>query len=121
MPQLSSLNKTLGWTLFLALLVSPTATYKVEASSFELYEKKYEVTLAGATTVLAPRVEIFSPSKKPAQLRRKTTIHTTEQQGEYGSRQPVPQWILNVIGLEIGINLAILTTLIRRSLKHWQP
>lgn len=32
MPQLLSLNKTLGWTLFLALLVSPTAAHNVEES-----------------------------------------------------------------------------------------
>lgn len=121
MSHLSSLNKNLGWSLYLTLLVTPAAAHNVEASSFQPFEKKYEVTVAGATTVLAPRVETFSPSKKPAQSRRKTAIHTTEQQGEHGSRQPVLQWILNVIGLEIGINLAILTTLIRRSLKHWQP
>lgn len=112
MPQLSSLNKTLNWTLFLALLVSPTAAHNVEASSFHLFETKYEVTGAGGTTALAPKVEISLLLKEPAQLQRKTAIGLTKQQGERGSSQPVPQWLLNLVSLEIGLNLAVLTTLI---------
>lgn len=118
MPQLSSLNKNLGWTLFLALLVSPTAAHTVEASSFQPFQTKYEVTGADATTALAPRVEASPLPKEPAQSQRKAAMRPTRQQGEHGSSQPVPQWLLNLVSLEIGLNLAALTTLIRRTLKR---
>lgn len=121
MAHLSSLNKNIGWSLYLALLVTPSAVHKVDASSFQPFEKKYEVTVAGATTALTSEVETFSLPKELAQSQRITTIHPTEQPGEYDSRQPVPQWLLNVISLELGLNLAILTTVIKRTLKLWQP
>lgn len=118
MPQLSSLKKNLGWTLFLALLVSPTAAHKVEALSFEMFQAKHELTVAGATTALASGVETFSLPEELAKSQRRTTISSIEQQSEHGSSQPVPQWLLNLISLEIGLNLAALTTLIRRTLKR---
>ena len=115
---LSRLNKNLGWSLYLALLITPAAAHKVEASSFQPFQTKYELTVVGATTALASGVETSSPLKELAQSQRRTTIRLTEQQGEHGSRQPVPQWIFNVIGIEIGLDIAILTTLIRRTLKR---
>lgn len=115
---LSSPNKNLGWSLYLALLITPAAAHKVEALSFQPFYTKYEITVAGATTALASGVETSSPPKELAQAQRRTTIRSTEQQGEHESRQPVPQWILNVISLEIGLDIAILTTLIRRTLKR---
>lgn len=115
---MSSLNKNLVWSLYLALLVTPTAAHKVEASSFQPFQTKYEATVAGATTALASGVETSSPPQELAQSQR-TTIRLTEQQGEHDSRQPVPQWIVNVVGLEIGLDLAILVTLVQRTLKRW--
>lgn len=118
---LSSLNKNLSWSLYLALLITPAAAHKVEALSFQPFQTKYEATVAGTTTALVSGVETFSLPKKLAQPQKRITIHPTEQQGEHNSRQPVPQWLLNVISLELGLDVAILTTLIRHSLKRWQP
>lgn len=145
MPQLSSLNRNLGWSLYLGLVLTPDAAYKLEVSrnvastwhielnhnpktleptkalpegNFQPLAMKYEVTGAGATTALAPRVKASPLPKEPAQSQRKTAMRPTRQQGEHGSSQPVPQWLLNLVSLEIGLNLAALTTLIRRTLKR---
>lgn len=119
MPQLSSLNKNLSWSLYLALFITPAAAHKVEASSFQPFQTKYELTVVGAATALASGVKTFSLPEELAQSQRRATISPIDQQGEHGSSQPVPQWLLDLISLEIGLNLAALTTLIRRTLKRW--
>lgn len=145
MPQLSSLNKNLGWSLYLGLLVTPGAAYKVEVSrnvastwhikpnhkpkalepakaltedNFQPFQMKYEFTIAGVVTAPGPGVEI-SPLLKEAAESQRTTIRPTEQQGDRFSSQSIPQWLVNVIGIEIVLDLAILTTIIRRTLRRW--
>lgn len=78
---------------------------------------KYEVTVAGVAVAPAPRVETSPLLKELAQSQR-TTIRPTEQQSEHFSSQSVPQWLVNVIGIEIVLDLAILTTIIRRTLRR---
>lgn len=72
------------------------------------------------TAAPAPRVETF-PSLEQATRLQRATIHLIEQQGDRFSSQSVPQWLVNVVGIEIVLNLVILTTLIRRTLRRWLP
>lgn len=79
---------------------------------------KYEVTVAGSAAALVPRVETSPLLKEPAQS-QKITVCPIEQQGTGFSSQPIPKWLVNAIGIEICLDLAILTTLIRRTLRRW--
>lgn len=79
---------------------------------------KYEVTVAEAAAAPVLGVETSLLPKEPAESQR-TTIRPTEQQGAHFSSQPVPQWLVNVIGIEIVLDLAILTAIIRRTLRRW--
>lgn len=81
---------------------------------------KYEVTVAGAAVAPVLRVETSSLPKKLAQSQR-TIICPTEQQSDRFASQSVSQWLVNTIGIEIVLNLLIVTTLIQRTLRRWRP
>jgi len=78
---------------------------------------KYGVRVAGAAAAPAPRVETSPPSNEPTELQR-ATLRLTGQEGDRFLSQPIPQWLVNAIGIEIVLNLVILTTLIRRTLRR---
>lgn len=81
---------------------------------------KYELRVAGSAAAPAPRVETSPPPNEPTQLHR-ATLCLTGQEGDHFSSQPIPRWLVNAIGIEIVLNLVILTTLIRGTLSRWRP
>lgn len=116
-----NLNKTLGWTLFLALLVSPAAAYKVEGS--EDVAGTWHIEPNDSSLALEPARTWIPFTREGGQILPKEQgnyqlARLTEQEGDRDWSQRVPQWIVNAIGIEIGITLAALTTLVRRILKR---